>query len=123
MTPGQWEEIVVEVESLWGRSAKWSKADRAYKHIKTVDFRAASNAVEDFFNAGREHAPSISELVARARRYAGPVKASPCNGHHPQFAIVERTFEHTTVVCTACGEQEQRPPDFLTVGELEEAAR
>ena len=128
MTVDEWKAIVDEIESLWGRTAKWSKADAAYRHARSIPHQAASAAVEQAFLRGTATAPSPAEVIAQARGFMdAPVTRDEieryCAVHDHDYGIVEETDGIRTGICQRCRTHTELASHLLTTrGEREDGA-
>lgn len=125
MNTYEWAQIAGRIESLWGKSAKWARADDAYATVRDIPADAFTSAVNDAISEGYPHAPSIPELAARARRHA-PAAASrgPCT--HPRFAILGYHGDGSGAdgLCAVCRTGFQwRPGRVWSLGVLEDRQR
>ncbi len=104
MTPGEWGRIKEEVETLFGNSSKWARFDDAYKHARSITYQSAMEAVQDAFNEGRTNPPTMSEIVAAARRRGGAIAgaAGPCR--HDTFAVFDyhKDGSASSGLCVGC---------------------
>ncbi len=126
MTQGEWLDVVNEVVSLFGSSSKWSKSDDAYKHVRNLNYQTAMDVVQDMFNDGLKHPPSMSEIVTATRNRGGVTRnlSQPCK--HVTFAIFEYHDDGTAAegMCTGCRtEMVWSSGKIRSVGDIEERAR
>ncbi len=97
---------------MWGRSPKWAKADRAYHRLSGVSYEACISAVQDMFLAGSAHAPSIPELIARARLNQGVQEIDYSRCDHPDWAILPADG-YDLGVCRVCHMEQKFPTGSL----------
>ena len=126
MLPSEWGEIVEEVESLWGRSAKWQKADAAFRFARPVPAAAARAAIESLFLAGEKNAPSPAEVIANARSRIDSTTTVEetrryCEAEGHIYAIVDEANSIRVGVCARCRDEISVPATLLaTEGERED---
>jgi nitrite reductase/ring-hydroxylating ferredoxin subunit len=126
VNPTQWHQVVDEVNSLWGPSAKWSKAkDSVWKYAQAISSEEALATVARLFLSDQAHPPTPSEIISKTRAAGGVVALSgPCP--HETFAITEWHADGTgkAGICVRCHETFQWPPlKIRTPGDWEDRAR
>ena len=125
MTPDDWAMIVDEVEGLWGKSAKWRNADRAFKYARGIPPSAGRSAVEVLFMAGGA-APYPADLLSTARSMMdAPMSedemARYCTLDGHSFGIVDETQGIRTGICRRCRAEVKKPSGLMpTIGEVED---
>jgi hypothetical protein len=125
MTPDDWKMVVDEVEGLWGKSAKWRNADRAFKYARAIPAAAARSAVEVLFMAGGA-APYPADLISTARSLMDDVMTADevaryceTNGH--AFGVVDEVNGVRTGICGRCRVEVEKPAGLMrTLGEVED---
>jgi hypothetical protein len=123
VAPSEWLEVVNLVTGLWGRSARWAKADLAWSQVAHLDKAYAVRAVRQHFDAGSERPPAIAQVVALARSYgAGTVtRPGPEECDHPYWSIVDEDVTGRLGMCPICWtEKHFEPGRLLTDTELEQ---
>ena len=102
----QWQQVVIQVRNLWGRTGanSWDKAEHAYlkhKEIERIPHDALVAAVNDFLSEGLTWAPTISQVIARAR--AGmdhrPMP-TPDECRHETLGVLS-----DVTICAICGKE------------------
>lgn len=127
MTPGEWHEICDLVESLWGKSQKWSKArDAVYRMARPMDYMVTRQTVEHLFMDNREYPPSASEVLSRVKNAGGVTQdvGGPCR--HPNHMIESFHDDGSAkeTICVVCRtEFRHTAGKVFTVGDLEERLR
>ena len=122
----EWQEIVDEVESLWGRSGKWAHTDKIYKYAQNIPVGAARSAVASLFQEGQSNAPSPSEVLAAARSLVKHVASSSeyaayCKTHGHLWGIVNEDQGIRTVICARCKSETTKVAALVpTAGDLED---
>lgn len=123
MTPSEWEAVAVEVKYLWGPSAKWERADRAYDMVRELGSDAVLSAVKQMFRNGMAHPPSMSEVASAAVIVVGdstPVLRNPTECNHPQPWGFEIMDGERMAFCRYCY-SEWSAPRIKSLGEIAEA--
>ena len=127
MTPTEWVEIIDEVNSLWGKTSKWSQADKAYKYAESLPAGSVRSAISSLFLEGKGNAPSPSEVLAVARTLVKHVATSDeiavyCKANGHLWAIIHEEDQTRTVRCARCKTETTMLTALVpTAGELEAA--
>lgn len=119
MTVEEWKAVVDEIESMWGKSGKWTKADAAYRHARPIPYDAARMAVEQLFLRGAATAPSPAEVITNARSFMdAPLTRDEisrfCDIHGHQYGIVEEADGVRTGICGKCRARVELASHLLT---------
>ncbi len=126
MMADEWKEIMEDVESLWGRTAKWAKADRSFKYAQMLPAKAARSAVESIYLDGADTAPSPAKVLKLARELVVAVNTPDeierfCTRIGHTWGIVGEEQGIRTVVCARCGIETTKVSTLVpTESELEE---
>lgn len=93
MTQTEFIRLKRHITSLWGKSTKWDSATTAFEaspQVRNMDFQAAFKAAEAIAEEGSPHAPSIPQVVAKARQFtSGGGLPGPGECGHPGWGLIE----------------------------------
>lgn len=105
MTPFAWQECIHRVRAIWGRqgSTKWDNAEKVYRSnatIQRLDQQQVMATIGTYETEGKEWAPSIPQVLARATGNTGTIdRPEPAMCPHPDDRVSQLG---NVEVCSLC---------------------
>lgn len=116
LSPYQWQECVYRVRQIWGAagSTKWDNAEKVYRSnatIQRLDQQQVMATIGTYETEGKEWAPSIPQVLARATGNTGTIdRPEPAMCPHPDDRVSQLGNVEVCSLCLTSWESRDIPP-------------